>query len=50
VQDHERGAGMVERYGTRPTRDLDEPSFAITAGSGGSGTRLWWIEVEDDDA
>jgi DNA (cytosine-5)-methyltransferase 1 len=37
-----RGAGMTERYGERPDRELDEPAPAITAGSAGSGPRLEW--------
>jgi DNA (cytosine-5)-methyltransferase 1 len=29
---HIRGAGMAERHGDRPDRQLDEPSFGVTAG------------------
>lgn len=30
-----RGAGMVERYGERPTRRDDEPAFTLRTGEGG---------------
>lgn len=35
-----RGTGMLERHGERPARRADEPSFAVLAGSKGSGPRL----------
>jgi DNA (cytosine-5)-methyltransferase 1 len=43
VQRHPRGAGMAERHGDRPDRDLSEPFFTVIAGSGSSGTRLNWV-------
>jgi site-specific DNA-cytosine methylase len=38
----QRGAGMIERHGERPDREMDEPSFTIDAGEGRSGTRVRW--------
>lgn len=43
VQHMNRGAGMVERHGEHPDREMDHPSQTITAGSAGSGPRLSWI-------
>jgi DNA (cytosine-5)-methyltransferase 1 len=43
TQRHHRGEGMLARHGDRPDRAMTEPSFTITAGSQGSGTRLRWI-------
>lgn len=37
------GAGMVERYGGRPGRDMDQPAFTIRASAGGTepGGFVW---------
>jgi len=43
TQNMQHGAGMLERYGERPDRDMIDPSFTITAGSAGSGPRLRWM-------
>ena len=39
----DRGAGMLDRYGDRPDRSIDEPAPTITAGVKGSGPRLSWV-------
>jgi DNA (cytosine-5)-methyltransferase 1 len=38
----DRGAGLIERGGERPDRQVDEPAPTITAGNKGSGPRLSW--------
>jgi DNA (cytosine-5)-methyltransferase 1 len=38
--DLQRGAGLIERYGTRPGRTGDQPAPTIRAGSKGSGPNL----------
>jgi DNA (cytosine-5)-methyltransferase 1 len=43
VQRKVRGAGMLERGGERPDREMDHPSQTITAGCAGSGPRLNWV-------
>lgn len=44
------GAGMVERYGQRPYRELSEPAFTIRASAGGMEPGGFvWLEVDDDD-
>lgn len=43
-QRKQMGAGMVERYGDRPGRDQDSPSFAVTVHDGGGcGPNLRWV-------
>lgn len=43
----EMGAGMVERYGTRPPRTENEPAFTITAARGGGSVRYRWYSQEE---
>jgi DNA (cytosine-5)-methyltransferase 1 len=43
---YRRGAGMVERYGERPGRDLDEPAFCLTTGAATGGTKHQWWPAE----
>jgi DNA (cytosine-5)-methyltransferase 1 len=48
VMRKQMGAGMVERYGDRPGRDMDSPSFAITVHDGGGcGPNLQWRRDTD---
>jgi DNA (cytosine-5)-methyltransferase 1 len=40
---YRRGAGMVERYGERPGRTLDEPAFCVTTGAATGGAKhMFW--------
>lgn len=43
---YRRGAGMVERYGERPGRGLDEPSFCLTTGAATGGAKHQWWPAE----
>lgn len=43
---YRRGAGMVERHGQRPDRQLDEPSFCLTTGAATGGAKHQWWPAE----
>ena len=45
--ERQRGKGMVERYGERPTRTAEEPAFTVRAGTGGIGTGMNRLRGED---
>lgn len=43
------GAGMVERYGTRPDREPDEPAFMTASAQDGGSHRLRWEPLAAND-